>query len=39
MFLLSNRAQLHDDPVVYALTDRISLATGACVAAVLAISI
>lgn len=39
MFLLSNRGQLHSDPVVYALTDRISLATGACVAAVLAISI
>lgn len=39
MFLLSNRDQLHSDPVVYALTDRISLATGACVAAVLAISI
>ncbi|MCJ2133645.1 UbiA family prenyltransferase, partial [Methylobacterium sp. J-026] len=39
MFLLANRNQLHSDPVVYALTDRISLATGACVAAVLAISI
>ncbi|MCJ2065761.1 UbiA family prenyltransferase [Methylobacterium sp. J-088] len=39
MFLLSNRDQLHSDPVVYALTDRISLATGACVAAVLAISL
>jgi len=39
IFIVSNRGELHDDPVVFALTDRVSLATGACVAAVLAASI
>jgi 4-hydroxybenzoate polyprenyltransferase len=39
LFLLSNRNELHDDPVVFALTDRISLLTGVCVAAVLLISL
>jgi 4-hydroxybenzoate polyprenyltransferase len=39
IFIVSSRNELHDDPVVYALNDRISLTTGACVAAVLAISI
>ncbi|MEQ8640699.1 MAG: UbiA family prenyltransferase [Alphaproteobacteria bacterium] len=29
MLLLANRGHIHDDPVVFALTDRVSLATGA----------
>ncbi|WP_188517352.1 UbiA family prenyltransferase [Alsobacter metallidurans] len=39
VLILSNRDEMHDDPVVFALTDRNSLLTGCCVLAVLAISI
>lgn len=39
LLILSARNELHEDPVVFALTDRVSLATGVCVAAVLAVSI
>jgi 4-hydroxybenzoate polyprenyltransferase len=39
VLVLSNRGELHDDPVVFAITDRVSLLTGALVVAVVAISI
>lgn len=39
MLILAARNELHEDPVVFALSDRVSLATGLCVAAVLAASI
>jgi 4-hydroxybenzoate polyprenyltransferase/phosphoserine phosphatase len=39
IFILSNRNHLHEDPVVFALTDRNSLMTGCCAAAVLAASL
>jgi 4-hydroxybenzoate polyprenyltransferase/phosphoserine phosphatase len=39
MLLLSNRGDLHHDPVIFALTDRASWITGACVAVVIAASI
>jgi hypothetical protein len=39
VFIISNRGDLHDDPVIFALTNRISLLTGACIAAVIAASI
>jgi len=29
VLMLSNRGQMHDDPVVFALRDRVSLLTGA----------
>ncbi len=39
ILLLSNRGELHYDPVIFALTDRASWITGACVAVVIAASI
>ena len=39
LLLKANRGDLHDDPVIFALTDRISWITGACVAGVIAVSI
>lgn len=39
MLILSNRGQLHDDPVVFALTDRQSLLVGVLAAGVIAISV
>ena len=39
ILLLANRGNLHDDPVIFAMTDRVSWITGACVAAVIAASI
>ena len=39
IFMISNRGELHDDPLVFALTDRTSWATAACVIGVLAIAI
>ena len=39
IFILANRNQLHEDPVVFAVTDRVSLITGGCVAAVLVASL
>jgi 4-hydroxybenzoate polyprenyltransferase len=39
VILLSSRNQLHDDPVVFALTDRASWAVGAMCAAVVALAI
>jgi len=38
MLVMANRGHLHDDPVVFALTDRISWITGACLACVIAVS-
>jgi 4-hydroxybenzoate polyprenyltransferase len=39
VLVLARRGELHDDPVVFALTDRISWLTGACAAAVIAAAI
>jgi 4-hydroxybenzoate polyprenyltransferase/phosphoserine phosphatase len=39
VLVLSNRGDLHDDPVTFALTDRISWTTGVCIAGVVAVSI
>lgn len=39
VFIIANRAALHDDPVVFAIRDRVSWKTALCVAVVLAISI
>jgi hypothetical protein len=37
--IISNRNELHDDPVVFAITDRVSWATALCVGAVIATAI
>lgn len=39
IFLLANRNELHDDPVVFAFTDQISLLTGLCILIVLLVSL
>jgi 4-hydroxybenzoate polyprenyltransferase len=39
VLVLANRGELHDDPVVFAITDRVSWVTGAVVAGVIAVSI
>ncbi len=39
VLILSGRGELHDDPVVFALRDRVSWITGACVAAVVLASV
>ncbi|MGI4881494.1 MAG: UbiA family prenyltransferase, partial [Janthinobacterium lividum] len=39
VIVLSNRGELHDDPVIFAITDRVSWLTGVCVAGVIAVSI
>jgi 4-hydroxybenzoate polyprenyltransferase/phosphoserine phosphatase len=39
VLMLANRGELHDDPVVFALTDRKSWVTGALMGAVVAVSI
>lgn len=39
VIIMANRGELHDDPVIFALTDKISWITGACVAGIIAISI
>lgn len=39
VLVLSSRNDLHDDPVIFALTDRVSWMTGALVAGVIAVSI
>ena len=39
VLVLANRDELHDDPVIFALTDRVSLLTGVAVAAVIAVSV
>jgi 4-hydroxybenzoate polyprenyltransferase len=39
VFMIANRGELHDDPLVFALTDRISWAAGASVLFVLALAL
>ena len=39
MLIIANRGDLNDDPVTFALTDRISWIIGVCVAGVIAVSI
>ncbi|MBU3077175.1 UbiA family prenyltransferase [Sphingomonas quercus] len=39
VLILSSRSELHDDPVIFAITDRASWATGLCVGAIIAVSI
>ena len=39
VLMLSNRDELHDDPVIFALTDRVSWLVGALVAGVIAASV
>jgi 4-hydroxybenzoate polyprenyltransferase len=39
VLIISNRNELHDDPVVFAITDRVTWATALCVAAVIATAI
>lgn len=39
VLLLSNRGALHDDPVIFALTDRVSWVVGICAAAAVTIAI
>jgi 4-hydroxybenzoate polyprenyltransferase/phosphoserine phosphatase len=39
VLMVANRGELHDDPVIFALTDRISWITGACLVGVIAVSI
>jgi 4-hydroxybenzoate polyprenyltransferase len=39
ILMRSNRGEIHDDPVVFALTDRVSWLTGLVVAAIIAVSI
>ncbi|MDB5698772.1 MAG: UbiA prenyltransferase, partial [Alphaproteobacteria bacterium] len=39
VLILCNRNLLHDDPVIFALTDRVSWLTGLAVAAIIAVSI
>jgi 4-hydroxybenzoate polyprenyltransferase/phosphoserine phosphatase len=39
VFMIANRGELHDDPLVFALTDRASWAAGACVVLVLALAV
>lgn len=37
--IIANRGELHDDPVIFAVTDRVSWMVAACMAAVIAVSI
>jgi 4-hydroxybenzoate polyprenyltransferase len=39
VLVLANRGEMHDDPVIFALTDKISWLTGVCMAGVIAVSI
>jgi len=39
VWMIASRGDMHDDPVVYALTDRISLLTGACAAVLIGIAV
>jgi hypothetical protein len=39
VLVIANRGEMHDDPIIFAITDRISWVTGACVAGVIAVSI
>ena len=37
-WLIAHRGQMHDDPIVFALTDRVSWAIGVCLAGVFALA-
>jgi hypothetical protein len=39
LWIVAQRGRLHDDPVIYALTDRVSLLTGALAALIVAAAI
>ena len=39
VWLVTTRGQMHDDPVVFAITDRVSLVTGACAALVMLLAV
>jgi 4-hydroxybenzoate polyprenyltransferase len=39
VLVLANRGEMHDDPIIFAMTDRISWLTGVCAAGVIAVSI
>lgn len=39
IWLIANRGEMHDDPVVFALRDKVSLAIGTCVAAAFLIAV
>jgi 4-hydroxybenzoate polyprenyltransferase len=39
VLMLTNRNEMHDDPVIFALTDRVSLLTGVCAVAIILMSI
>jgi 4-hydroxybenzoate polyprenyltransferase len=39
VLMLSNRGEMHDDPIIFALTDRVSWMTGAIAAAIIAVSV
>ena len=37
--MLANRNEMHDDPIIFAMTDKISWLTGVVAAAIIAVSI
>ena len=37
--MLSNRGEMHDDPIIFALTDKVSWLTGVAAAVIIAIAI
>lgn len=39
VWLITSRGDMHDDPVIFAITDRISLLTGACAALVMLLAV
>lgn len=39
MLMLANRGEMHDDPIIFTVRDRVSWLTGFCVAGVIAVSI
>jgi 4-hydroxybenzoate polyprenyltransferase len=39
VLVITNRGEMHDDPIIFAMTDRISWLTGVCMAGVIFISI
>jgi 4-hydroxybenzoate polyprenyltransferase len=39
VLVLANRGEMHDDPIIFAMTDRISWLTGVCAVVIIAVSI
>jgi 4-hydroxybenzoate polyprenyltransferase len=39
VLVIANRGEMHDDPIIFAVRDRTSWVTGACVAGIIAVSI